>query len=176
MDMDGGNPKQLTTQFSVEPSISPDGKEVIYSVGVDNSRIWKVGIDGGQPVQLTDKESRNPVFSPNGKQFICRWWDSPNSQPKIAIIPSTGGKPVKIFTLNAGGLRWMPDGNSFVYSVNKDNGVNIWSQPINGGIPKQLTNFSNIAQSFDLSADGKQLAVTRETGISDVVLISGFNK
>ena len=70
----------------------------------------------------------------------------------------------------------MQDGNSFVYSVNKDTGVNIWSQPINGGIPKQLTNFSNIAQSFDLSADGKQLAVTRETGTSDVVLISGFNK
>ena len=75
MDVDGGNPKQLTTEFSVEPSISPNGQEVIYSAGVDTSRIWKVGIDGGQPVQLTDKESRNAVFSPDGKQFACRWWD-----------------------------------------------------------------------------------------------------
>lgn len=176
MDIDGGNPKQLTTEFSVEPSISPDGQEVIYSVGVDSSRIWKVGIDGGQPVQLTDKQSRNAVFSPDGKQFICFWWESQNSQPKYAVIPATGGNPVKTFAFNGGGFRWMPDGKSFLYSTQKDNAVNMWSQPIDGGEPKQLKNFPNIAQSFDLSPDGKQIALIRGTSSSDVVLISGFKK
>jgi eukaryotic-like serine/threonine-protein kinase len=176
MDIDGSNPKQLTTEFSVEPSISPNGQEVIYSAGVDTSRIWKVGIDGGQPVQLTDKESRNAVFSPDGKQFACRWWDDSNSQPKIAIIPSEGGKPVKIFALNAAGIRWMPDGRSFLYFTSKDGVSNIWTQPIDGGKPKQFTNFSNLSQLFDLSSDGKQIALTRGTETSDVVLISGFKK
>ncbi|MEK7724784.1 MAG: hypothetical protein AAB336_10575, partial [Acidobacteriota bacterium] len=176
MDIDGSNPKQLTTEFSVEPSISPDSREVIYSVGVDNSRIWKVGIDGGQSVQVTDKESRNAVFSPDGTQFVCLWWESQNSQPKYAVIPATGGNPIKTYSFNGGGFRLMPDGRSFLFSVQKDNAVNIWSQPIDGGEPKQLTNFPNIGQSFDLSPDGKQIAVARGTGTSDVVLISGFKK
>lgn len=175
-DIDGSNPKQLTTGFSVEPSISPDGKEVIYSVGVDASRIWKVGIDGGQPVQLTNKESRNAIFAPDGKQFICTWWEQPNSQPKIALVPAAGGDPVKIFTFYAGGFRWTPDGQSFLYYADKDNAPKIWSQPIDGGEPKRLTNFPNLPASFVLSSDGKQIAFVRGTSTSDVVLISGFGK
>jgi eukaryotic-like serine/threonine-protein kinase len=176
MDIDGGNPKQLTTEFSVEPNISPNGQEVIYSAGVDSSRIWKVGIDGGQPVQLTDKESRNAIFSPDGKHFACRWWETPKSQQKIAIIPSEGGKPVKIFALNAAEIRWMPDGRSFQYLVIKDGLSSVWSQPIDGGAPQQITKFSKLIQSFNLSSDGKQIAVSRGTSTSDVVLISGFRK
>jgi serine/threonine protein kinase len=177
MDIDGSNPKQLTTEFSFNPSISPNGQEVIYEVGVDTLRVWKVGIDGGQPVQLTDKESRLPVFSPDGKQFACLWWDDPNSPPKIAIIPSTGGQPVKTFALQGGGYRWMPDGRSLAYFVRQDGVDNIWSQPIDGATPKQLTNFTGDGLvSFDFSRDGKQIAFTRMTGTSDVVLISGFRK
>jgi serine/threonine protein kinase len=177
MDIDGSNPKQLTTEFSLNPSISPDGQEIIYEVGVDTLRIWKVGIDGGRPVQLTDQESRVPVFSPDGKQFACLWWDDPNSPPKIAIIPSTGGKPVKTFALKGGGYRWMPDGRSLAYFARKDGVDNIWSQPIDGGTPKQLTNFTGDGiVSFDFSRDGKQIAFTRMTSVSDVVLISGFRK
>jgi len=177
MDIDGSNPKQLTTQFSLNPSISPNGQEVIYEVGVDTLRVWKVGMDGGQPVQLTDQESRLPLFSPDGKQFACLWWDDPNSPPKIAIIPATGGKPVKTFALQGGGYRWMPDGRALAYFVHQDGVANIWSQPLDGGTPKQLTNFTGDGiVSFDFSRDGKQIAFTRMTTTSDVVLISGFRK
>ena len=177
-DIDGSNPKQLTTEFSVEFSISPDGREVIYSVGVDSSRIWKVGIDGGQPVQLTDKQSRNPVFSPDGKQFACRWWDDPNSPPKTAIFSSEGGKPIKILDLNAEGFSWMADRRSFAYLFRDKDGVkNIWTKPIEpSGKPKQLTNFPDSVWSYNFSPDGKQIAVTRATETRDVVLISGFRK
>ncbi|MDX2042338.1 MAG: protein kinase [Acidobacteriota bacterium] len=177
MDIDGSNPKQLTTQFSLNPSISPNGQEVIYEVGVDTLRIWKVGIDGGQPVQLTDQESRLPVFSPDGKQFACLWWDDPSAPPKIALIPATGGKPVKTFPLQGQGYRWMPDGRALAYFARQDGVDNIWSQPLDGGTPKQLTNFiGDGIVSFDFSRDGKQIAFTRMTNTSDVVLISGFRK
>ncbi|MBP6001861.1 MAG: serine/threonine-protein kinase [Pyrinomonadaceae bacterium] len=179
MGIDGSDPKQLTTGNSAQQSISPDGKEVIYSEGFDTLKIWKVGIDGGTPVQLTDNESSNPVFSPDGKQFACIWWDDPNSQPKIAIIPSTGGKPVKTLTLSSRGygLRWMPDGRSIAYIVDNGNVGNIWSQPIDGGTPKQITNFTSERMgSFDLSPDGKQFVFMRGTETRDVVLISGISK
>jgi TolB protein len=177
MNIDGSDPRQLTTESSSEPRISPDGREVIYTVGVDTTKIWKIGIDGGQPVQLTDKESRSPVFSPDGKQFACLWFDEPNSPPKIAIIPATGGNPVKTFPMPGFELRWMPDGRSIAYILRKDGVDNIWSQPLDGGKPKQITNFtSEFMQFFDFSPDGKQIVVTRGTETRDVVLISGIRK
>jgi hypothetical protein len=56
------------------------------------------------------------------------------------------------------------------------NGVtNLWAQPIDGSPPKQLTNFaSERIFNFDFSRDGKQLALSRGTETSDVVLISNF--
>ncbi len=50
---------------------------------------------------------------------------------------------------------------------------NIWSQPIDGSAPKQFTNFkSDLIFAFDLSRDGKQMALARGTISNDVVLIA----
>jgi Tol biopolymer transport system component len=71
----------------------------------------------------------------------------------------------------------MPGGRSIAYAVNKADVGNIWSQLIDGGKPKQITNFtSELIGWFDFSRDGKQIAVTRGTSTSDVVLISGIRK
>jgi len=58
--------------------------------------------------------------------------------------------------------------------INERDGVsNIWSQPIDGSPPRQLTAFdSNVIYSFDLSRDGKQLAIARGNENSDVILIA----
>jgi hypothetical protein len=50
-------------------------------------------------------------------------------------------------------------------------------QPLEGGEPKQLTNFtSDLIYSFDLSRDGKQLVFSRGIRSSDVVLFSGIKQ
>ena len=56
------------------------------------------------------------------------------------------------------------------------NGIsNIWSLPIDGSAPKQLTNFkTDQIFWFDFSHDGKQLALSRGTQTSDVILIRDF--
>ena len=52
---------------------------------------------------------------------------------------------------------------------------NLWLQPLDGGKPKQLTNFtSDQIWNWAWSRDGKQLALSRYSTTSDVVLISGF--
>lgn len=182
MDIDGGNLKQLTSNNDFNPSFSPDGREVVYDSTANKSTIWKVGIDGGQSVQLTDKESSYPRFSPDGKQLVCLYQDGPKSPAKIAILASTGGSPVKSFALPGGfdsfaNVRWMPDGHSIVYGITKGGVTNLWAQPVYGGAPKQITNFtSDILYSFDFSRDGKQLTFSRGSIPTDVILISGFKK
>jgi len=60
--------------------------------------------------------------------------------------------------------------------VQKRSGVsNIWSQPINGDPPKQLTNFkSDLIFRFALSADGSNSVLARGTQTHDAVLIRDF--
>jgi hypothetical protein len=50
---------------------------------------------------------------------------------------------------------------------------NIWSQSIEGGPPKQVTDFKELLiTGFSWSRDGKQLACTRGTLVRDAVLIT----
>ncbi len=181
IDIDGGNPVQLTFNSDSNPSFSPDGREVVFLHYANKGNIWKVGIDGGPPVQLTDKESNSPRFSPDGKQLVCLYQDNPKASYKMAIISSAGGVPIKTFALPKGyvsaGLRWSPDSRSILFAENKTGVTNIWAQPIDGTAPRQITNFtSESINSFDFSRDGKQIAVSRGSSTSDVVLISGFRK
>ena len=180
MDIDGGNRKQLT-ENGFSPSLSPDGRWVIYTGGV--SGLWKVSIDGGEPVQLTDYRSGLPAVSPDGKSIACLYREQENSPIKIALIPFEGGQPTKLLDLppdyNTSGqaVRWLPDGRSLAYIVTRDGVSNIWSMPIDGGAPKQLTNFTTDQIAwFDLSRDGKPTLFSRGATTKDVVLISGFKK
>jgi serine/threonine protein kinase len=184
MDADGGNLKQLTEgPGDLFPQSSPDGRWVVFHSQRSGSlRVWKVSIDGGEPVRLTDKWTANPTVSPDGTLVACFYReDQPNAPVKVAIIPFAGGDPVKVLDLprpsftGPAGLRWTPDGRALTY-IDTINGVsNIWSLPLDGGQPVQLTDFkTDQIFWFDFSRDGKQLALSRGTQTSDVVLIRDF--
>jgi len=50
---------------------------------------------------------------------------------------------------------------------------NIWQQPLDGSLPKPITNFtSDRIFSYDWSDDGKTLAVIRGAWTADMVLLS----
>jgi Tol biopolymer transport system component len=93
-------------------------------------------------------------------------------------MPVEGGEPVKIFEYPAIGtvaptVHWGPDGKSITYTANANNVSNIWSQPIEGGPPKQLTDFKDsLITGFAWSYDGKTLVTTRGVLMRDAVLIS----
>jgi serine/threonine protein kinase len=183
MDIDGGNLKQLSGgPGDIYAQSSPDGRWVVFHTSRDGPfRVWKVSIDGGDPVRLTDKWTANPSVSPDGSQIACFYReDQPNAPIKVAIIPFAGGDPFKVLDVpqsvtGPAGLRWTPDARALTY-IDTINGVsNIWSLPLDGGPPKQLTDFkTDQIFLFDFSRDGKQLAVSRGTQTSDVILIRDF--
>jgi serine/threonine protein kinase len=183
MDTDGSNLKQVTGELGGRfPKSSPDGRWVVFSPPRASSlNAWKVSIEGGEAVPLTDKPTENPTVSPDGSLVAC-WYrdDQPNRLTKVAIIPFAGGDPVKVLDVPTSvnitaGLRWTPDGRALNY-VDTSNGVsNIWSLPLDGGKPVQLTDFkTDQIFWFDFSRDGKQLALSRGTQTSDVILIRDF--
>lgn len=179
MDLDGGNPRQLTSGTSdYGAAISPDSKWVIYhSDSSGKSALWKVTIEGGNAVQLTEYASEAPEISPDGKSIATQYREDTNSPWRLAIIPFEGGKPLKILDLPGNGqnVRWSPDGRSLSYLDTRGGVTNIWSLPLDGTAPKQLTGFkTDQIYNFKWSADGKQLVLARGTITSDVVLIRDF--
>jgi serine/threonine protein kinase len=179
MDLDGGNPKQLTSGDSdIGAAISPDSRWVIYNSDKSGrSALWKVSIDGGAAVQLTEDTAENPEVSPDGKLIACQYREQANSPWRYAIIPFEGGKPLKVFDLPKATtkFRWSLDGRSLTYDETRGGVSNIWSFPLDGSPPKQLTDFkTDQIYNFKWSDDGKQLVLARGTTTSDVVLIQNF--
>jgi serine/threonine protein kinase/Tol biopolymer transport system component len=181
MNIDGTNLKQLTDKYQNDsPSISPDGQWVAYLSCMNKCTVWRVGIDGGQPIQITDHQSEMPAVSPDGKRIACSYLESETAPFSLAIFPAAGGRPLQTFAFPTGvntNLHWTLDGQTLVYGVTRSGVTNLWTQPLDGSPPKQLTSFaSERIFSFDISRDGKQVALSRGVQTSDVVLISNFKR
>jgi serine/threonine protein kinase/Tol biopolymer transport system component len=182
IDIDGSNPKQLTegSYDDAAPVSSLDGRVVIFtSLRSGKSSLWKVGIDGGAPVQLSDRPAQLPLVSPDGKLISYFYTDEQaNNQPKLALIPFEGGEQVQTIDLPRSvqpiAFAWLPDGHAVAYLDGGSGVLNIWSQPIDGSRPKQLTNFkSELVYSFAIARDGK-IAAYRLSATRDIVLIKDF--
>jgi len=164
MDIDGGNPKQLTRGGV------PAGTE--WLVYQDRQTLWKMPIDGGEPVQLSEERLVRCATSHDGKMIACSL-ETLGSPARLAVLSIDGG-PLKVFDAKfqlPARMRWTPDGRAVTYIGSQDGLADIWSQPLDGGEPKRLTNFkADAIFSFDWSRDNK-LVISLGTAASDVVLI-----
>ena len=112
--------------------------------------------------------------------MALRYFDEQAKVNRIAVLPFAGGEAIKTLPVSVSfrdvGLGWTADSKSIVYAEargNADNSAdNIWSVAIDGGAPKQLTNFtSGLIFAFQMSPDHKQIALSRGTQTDDVILL-----
>jgi len=183
MDLGSDEQKQLTqgAEIDSQPGCTPDGQWVVFrSLRQGKSTFWKVSLGGGTPEQLSDKSSTWAAISPDGKLVALRYFDDQANANKIAVIPFAGGEPIKRLEVSVGfrdvGLGWTADSRAIVYADARGDGDsnadNIWSAPLDGSTAKQLTNFtSGLIFAFQVSRDGKQIALSRGSQTDDVILL-----
>jgi Tol biopolymer transport system component len=174
---------QLTqgVEIDSQPICTADGQWVLFrSLRQGKSSFWKVAMNGGEPQQISARSSTAAALSPDGKLIALRYFDEAAKVNRIAVIPFAGGEAIKTLDVSVGfrdvGLGWTADSKSLVYVDSRGDGVtnadNVWSVPIDGGPTKQLTRFtSGLIFAFQLSPDGKQLALSRGTQTDDVILL-----
>jgi Tol biopolymer transport system component len=175
MEIDGNNPKQLTNSSDdylwYGFDCTPDGKWVVFTRTGEGGGLWKVSMEGGELTRLnTSGVAYYPAVSRNGKMLAYSYKDGANSG--IEVMTLDGSTPAKRFNIAMGTIRWTPDDRSLLFVKNEGGVSNIWSQPISGEPPKQITHFNSLLiANFDLSRDGNKFVMSRGTANRDVVLI-----
>lgn len=176
-EMDGSSLFRYTEGIDdTGPNWSPDGNYLAYSTYIDgNPSIFKVDTTGRIPYRVTEKISGRPQFSPDGTSILCSYRPEATGTQRVSLIPASGGEPERTFPFTSSLFRWEPDGKSFLF-VNHlvDGGVSLWRQALDPAVsPAPLTSWAgDRIYWFDLSRDGKTLAIARGTSQSDVVLIT----
>jgi eukaryotic-like serine/threonine-protein kinase len=184
VDINGANPVQLTrNMYAFNAAFSPDGRWVLFtSGGRVGPRIQRIPIEGGETVGVFDKPAYRPMVSPDGRWVAVFFNDSQNQSQdvyrRIAILPFEGGSPVRTFEFGGNSttrdmIQWTPDGRALLYNQMNDNVSNIWRQPVDGGAPVKITNFTDsLINEFAFSRDGRQLICSRGTVIRESVMIT----
>ena len=192
MDADGSNPIRIADEpVATSPQCSPDGKWVIY-VQSPSLTLMRVRITGEKPPETITHspaawELDVLAFPPEGKRIA---YVAPPETPvvnpsspsgsqanRLKVIAFDGGTVIHQFDWPASAWRprWAPRGDAIDYILTRNGVSNIWQQSLSGGPPKQVTHFdSGEIFDFEWSRDGGQLALTRGSESSDVILMSNL--
>lgn len=180
MNLDGSNPLPLTEGHDdLDPQVSADGLWVIYSSAKSGNRnLWKVPLAGGPETRAIDVPVESATVSPISNLIAYTWRETGASpQNKLAVIDLENRQPPRWFALPepSARIRWMPDGTALSYILTRNGIANLWSQPLTGGQPAQITDlsFENVA-SFAWSRDGRRLAIARVQEIKSIVFITSL--
>ena len=130
------------------PSISPDGKTVVFSY---KGNLYTVSSEGGEAKQLTTHQAYDyaPVWSPDGKTIAFASDRFGNFD--IYTIPVKGGVPTRITTNSAKETPWTysPDGKKILFSARiqdpassvlfpKSSMTELYAVSVEGGRPEQV--------------------------------------
>ncbi len=108
------------------PGVSPDGKQVVYTLRTTDMQankgrfdLWLTGIDGKDTRQLTSHEANDtdPAWSPDGKHIY--FLSSRNGSSQVWRIALDGGEAIQVTRLpvDVGTFRITPKGDGLVISL-----------------------------------------------------------
>lgn len=172
MDADGANATRLTDDGGFSPSITPDGRFVIYSRWTPSSTLWQVPIEGGKSEQFSKIDTAGLAsLSPDGKQMAFSYYDK-TATPTVqtCVAPVGADAPEKCYDISRSFPRWTADGKAFYYLSHAYLGI--WKQPLNGKRELFLEFPGERTNNFAFSRDGKQLVVARSKPTQDIVALT----
>ena len=177
---DGSRPTLLVTGEAWNPVVTPDNRSVIFiSSRSGRQSLWTIPIDGGEPRQLVNQFAAAPGvdISPDGQSILFPSRDDERKLAMVVICNLADCRPREVLPgIASTRFRWTPNGRAIAY-IERDARTNIWTVPVAGGTPTQLTHFDDRSiVDFDWSPDGRQLVVARTLETNDIVVLKGLRR
>jgi eukaryotic-like serine/threonine-protein kinase len=113
---DGSERKQLTTNGGVFPSITSDGRYIIFISARESGRaVWRINIDGRNPTRLTNGPSDSvPFVTPDAKWVL--YISTDGAQPTLWKVSIDGGNPAQVTDHVVSTAAISPDGQLLAYT------------------------------------------------------------
>jgi Tol biopolymer transport system component len=178
-----GKRKRTPSDYSVNPSWSPDGETIAfngqraYSAG-SGDQTFLIHADGTGERQLTRAQAPEwvPAWSPDGRTILFEHWDGRwgarywvhNGQIDLYTVNADGSGRRRVAHIrnergNCACATWSPDGTKIAYEAAGANGKpDIYVMNADGSGQTRLTRSPSRDENPDWSPDGTQLAFYSE--------------
>lgn len=189
VDADGGTPKDLTPgdrdvpPFSMggpdDYAISPDSKEVCYSMNADavpatstNADLFVVPISGGDSTKITVNPGADssPQYSRDGRWLAYRSQVRAGYESdrwRLMVLERASGKVNSVteaLDRSVESFTWSPDSNALFYTVIDRGRQNIQMIPASGGASRIIVSGPNSFDDMQFSSDGKTMIYSGQSG------------
>ncbi|HKJ92982.1 MAG TPA: DPP IV N-terminal domain-containing protein, partial [Longimicrobiales bacterium] len=198
LDLESGGLVRVTYSDAAESldAWSPDGKWLYFATTVGDvgglTDEYRVSSSGGEPVPVAAARYQPEYFaspSPDGKSILVdgrarmgysQWWRNGHAHIDEAEIwrVTLGGTPSYTRLTEPGTKNlwpmWTPDGRSVLFMSDRSGSENLWTMPVAGGTPRQLTHFTKGRLLWPtLSSDGKTVVFERDFGVWSMAVPDG---
>jgi len=143
-------PLSITSTDDIQCALSPDGKQIAYTVSHLQRHLWAYTLDKtsglimGEPHQLSYESNNNyyPSFSLDGEKLI--WTSHVTSLGALSIKPQLDEQEIKATSIwgdmarEIGGS-FAPDGKRVCYASTQGGSFEIWMLPTLGSVELRLT-------------------------------------
>ena len=153
MNIDGSGQRRLTTDssFDAAPAPSPDRRSIAFaSDRSGQTQIYVMATDGSDVRNLSNSTSFDyaPTWSPDGQRIVFQR-QSAGTGFDVWVMDADGTDQQRLTSLPANevGAAVSPDGSTVVFTGNNGGNRDVWTMPLAGGTPVNITAGTCIAGS-----------------------------
>ena len=157
-----------------------DGSSIFYLL--DNGRsLRSFNVKTGQD-RAIHHAATNFAVSKDGRWIAVTNVNIRTGITDISVVPTGGGKARKILTIRMPefipDLAWTPDGREILFAKGRRDAIDqphrLWSVPVHGGNPRDLSIATEYVQLLSSHPDGQRIAISTNTDTSEVWVMENF--
>jgi len=170
----------VTYSFNYDPTLSPDGKRIIFLKMLQGlEQMFIANVDGSGERQLShdDADVEDPAWSPDGRQVAYVRLDGQKNSLHVMNLDETADRRLTPPTQSPIHPAWTPDGRSILYCTNDDldpprkNAAEIYRIDLATG--RITTVISGGVNTYPVpSPDGRKIAFRKMLDVNSEVFVA----